>query len=140
MPSQGSQAGAAATSDGGAGGGRQLQSVSMAPAAAPRGDRRSPATWCHWVCALQPPLKTPGPVPSPPRSRRRTSPQFSSFLPGLTMPAGTHHAAAAAASELGDLTDREVEQAYVQAEEERLQVGARDTWCCSAWGKAVWDA
>ncbi|GBF93567.1 glycerol-3-phosphate acyltransferase [Raphidocelis subcapitata] len=48
---------------------------------------------------------------------RTTSAQFHSFLPGLTMPAGH---AAAAADDLAELTDREVEQAYVAAEEERL--------------------
>lgn len=43
---------------------------------------------------------------------------FHSYLPGLTMPAGH---AGAAATELSELTDGEVEQAYVAAEEERLQ-------------------
>ncbi|KAI8471890.1 MAG: acyltransferase-domain-containing protein [Monoraphidium minutum] len=46
---------------------------------------------------------------------------FTSCLPGLTMPHG-HVAATAASTELEELLDeREVEQAYVAAEEERLQ-------------------
>jgi hypothetical protein len=43
--------------------------------------------------------------------------QYHSYLPGLTMPAGQ----IAASTDLEELTDREVEQAYVAAEEERLQ-------------------
>jgi hypothetical protein len=99
------------------------------------------APYCRKRRPQQQPRAAPAPArrnrpaprrPLPPRPQSGAS--FLQALPGLTMPAGHAAASAPPATDLEELTDREVEQAYIAAEEERLQVGVGCGGCGAGLG------